>query len=501
MTKKKQVVFIMTDTQRKDMLTCYEDKGLQTPNLDRLAAEGIRFDRTYCCQPVCGPARAALFTGTFPHSNGSWGNSMPLGETVKTLGQRLSDAGVHTAYIGKWHLDGGDYFGMGRCPEGWDADYWYDMRNYLEELTEDERRISRQAQTNRQGIEADFTFAHRCSNRAADFIEKHQDEDFFLVVSYDEPHGPFLCPEPYASMYKDYAFPKTPGFYDYLEDKPDYQKQWSNGFYTQTPEEKEQHEIRNPDYFGCHSFVDSEIGRVIDAVDQFASDAMVIYTADHGDMLGHHSIWSKGPAAYDDIANIPFLVRWPKTAPAASTTAQPVSHIDLTPTMLDFFGGEISPILEGKSLLPCFRDPSEQVNDAVFIEFGRYEIDHDGFGSFQPLRAIYDGRYKLSINLMSSDELYDLEEDPYELKNLIDSAEHAKIRDRLHDRIIDWMNETRDPFRGHYWLNRAWRHDTPEPSWDFTGYTRQREESTRYEPRQFDYDTGLEMTEAVRKKS
>ena len=116
----RKVVFIMTDTQRNDMVGCSGNKDMKTPHLDQLASEGIRFDRAYTTQPVCGPARSAIFTGTYPHSNGVVGNSMPLGANVKTIRQRLSDNGNHTAYIGKWHLDGGDYFGLGRCPDGWD---------------------------------------------------------------------------------------------------------------------------------------------------------------------------------------------------------------------------------------------------------------------------------------------------------------------------------------------------------------------------------------------
>ncbi len=135
MPQPRQLVLIVTDTQRTDMLGCYGHADMHTPCLDRLAAEGMRFTSAYTCQPVCGPARAAIFTGVYPHSNGSWANSMALEANGKTIGQRLSDRDIHTAYIGKYHLDGGDYFGMGRCPDGWDPAYWYDMRCYLEELS------------------------------------------------------------------------------------------------------------------------------------------------------------------------------------------------------------------------------------------------------------------------------------------------------------------------------------------------------------------------------
>lgn len=100
------------------MLGCYGNPDMRTPCLDAIAENGIRYENAYSCQPVCGPARSAIFTGTFPHSNGSIANSVPLGDNVKTLGQRLRDNGIHTAYIGKYHLDGGDYFGLGRCPDG-----------------------------------------------------------------------------------------------------------------------------------------------------------------------------------------------------------------------------------------------------------------------------------------------------------------------------------------------------------------------------------------------
>jgi arylsulfatase A-like enzyme len=207
----RQIVLIMTDTQRRDMLGCYGFPEMKTPALDRLAAEGVRFDRAYTCQPVCAPARGALFTGLWPHSNGCWANSMPLGENVKTIGQRLSDNGIHTAYIGKWHLDGGDYFGLGRCPKGWDARYWYDMRNYLMELTPEERLKSRSFETCLEaGYTRGMTFAGRCTDRAVGFLNEHRAEDFFLVVSYDEPHHPFLCPAPYNTMYRDYQIPVTP---------------------------------------------------------------------------------------------------------------------------------------------------------------------------------------------------------------------------------------------------------------------------------------------------
>jgi arylsulfatase A-like enzyme len=497
MGKAKRVIVIMTDTQRTDMLGCYGSPGVQTPHLDRLATEGVRFAKAYTCQPVCGPARSAMFTGTFPHSNGSWANSIALGDNVKTIGQRLQDQNIRAAYIGKWHLDGSDYFGLGRCPVGWDPDYWYDMRNYLEELSPEDRLRSRETSINRdERLTKEFTFGHRCSNRAIQFLAEHDMEDFFLVVSYDEPHHPFVCPRPYSETYRDYRFPKSANVWDTLEGKPEHQRVWAG---ERLFEDKDALEITPADFMGCNSFIDYEIGRVVAAIDRYAPDALVIYTSDHGDFLSSHSLSGKGPAMYEEIAHIPFIVRWPGRAPAGQVCSHPVSHIDLSPTIMDAMGLSIPRVMEGRSMLQMVESPETRLNDVIFMEFGRYEIDHDSFGGFQPIRACFDGRYKLVINLLTSDELYDLEEDPQEMVNLIGSAGHVEIRDRLHDRILEWMNETRDPFRGYYWERRPWRADARQATWRYTGMTRQRE-NPEYEPRQLDYSTGLEMTAATRQK-
>lgn len=149
-------------------------------------------------------------------------------------------------------------------------------------------------------------------------------------------------------------------------------------------------------------------------------------------------------------------------------------------------------------MLAAFQSTAKPVREHAFIEWGRYEVDHDGFGAYQPIRCVTDGRYKLSVHLMTSDELYDLESDPGEMKNLISAPEMAEIRNHLHDRLLDWMNTSRDPFRGYYWGHRSWRSDFPQ-TWENAGMTRQRE-SDGYLPRELDYDTGLPMSSATRAK-
>lgn len=494
---KKQIVFIMTDTTRKDMLGCYGNPRMHTPNLDRLASEGIRYENAYTCQPVCGPARSAIFTGTFPHTNGEVTNSIAMGDNVKTIGQRLTDNGFSCGYIGKWHLDGGDYFGTGVCPEGWNEKYWYDMRRYLEELTEDERVKSRDSAFSFDpDMTEEFTYAHRCSLRAMDFLEEYRDQDFFLAVSYDEPHGPSLCPAPYNTMYDGFSFPDNPNFEDDLSQKPLLQQLWSGDMISKPKEEINRPSNKLSLFLGCNSYVDYEIGKVLDKIRETVPDAMVIYTSDHGDMLGSHRLASKNAACYKEVANIPLII---KGGAVGKTVDFPASHIDLAPTILEYMGVPVPKLLEGKSMLSQIQDPSVRINDVVFTEFTRYEVDHDGFGGLQMMRAATSDRYKLVVNLLDTDEFYDMETDPSEIHNRIHDDSCEKERNQLHDALLEQMNRTRDLYRGYQWACRSWRKDK-SPTWSSEGYTRQRE-NEEYEPRQLDYDTGLPMEEAVRKKT
>ena len=164
--------------------------------------------------------------------------------------------------------------------------------------------------------------------------------------------------------------------------------------------------------------------------------------------------------------------------------------------LLEPTSGEI--LFEGKSLLPQIADPSLPTGRAAHIEFARYEIDHDGFGGFQPMRAVITDEYKLAVHLLDTDEFYVTASDPWDLNNRIGDPSVAEQRNALHDELTDWMNRTRDPFRGYQWICRPWREDKT-PSWDVDGFTRQRDNDPG-EYRQLDYSTGLPMEEATRKK-
>ena len=482
-------VLIMTDTQGANLIGSYGHPGMNTPCIDQLARTGTQFARAYTTCPLCTPARAGIFTGIYPHTAGAWTNNLPLGDNIKTMGHRFQDAGYRTAYVGKWHLDGHDYFGAGICPEGWEEAYWYDGKRYLEELTDDEIALWRSGlstveELREHDIRPEFTWAHRVSNRAIDFLQtRTTTSPYVLVVSYDEPHHPFTCPPEYAEKYANYEYPVGPAAFDTLENKPAHQQEWAASDTVKLVDGR----MRHPLYFGCNSFVDHEIGRVIDAAHEYSADnTYIIFTSDHGDMLGAHSLHGKGPVMYEEITHMPLIIEQPGQKGAGEINSTLVSHIDLLPTMLEAVGLDTPPILEGQSIVPMLQGHEDPERN-VFMEFNRYEIEHDSWGGFQPVRCMVNNQYKLVLNLLHTDELYDLRDDPAEINNLIDQHSTAHIRDEMHERLLDWMYEKRDPFRGPCWERRPWQ-ESRRLQW--RGEFRPRP-ADGYAPEVRAYDTGM----------
>ncbi|MBW7981042.1 sulfatase-like hydrolase/transferase [Enterobacillus tribolii] len=479
-------LLIMTDTQATNMVGCYSGKPLNTRHIDELAGEGVRFNSAYTCAPVCTPARAGLFTGIYSNQSGPWTNNVAPGKNISTMGRYFRDAGYHTCYIGKWHLDGHDYFGTGVCPPEWDAEFWYDGANYLAELDESEIGLWRNGLNSVEDLRANqidetFTWAHRISNRAIDFLHRPEraQEPFLMVVSYDEPHHPFTCPPEYLEKYQDFYYDLGAKAHDDLSGKPVHHRLWAEAMPSPVGEDGLYH---HPLYFACNDFVDDQIGRVVAALTpEQQANTWVIYTSDHGEMMGAHRLISKGAAMYDDITRIPLIFRPPLGQAKPEQVDAPVSHVDVLPTMMKLAGIHQPDILPGGDILSASDDRG------VMVEFNRYEIEHDSFGGFIPVRCWVTDRFKLVLNLFTSDELYDRHEDPAELRNLIDDPRYAAERDAMHDALLDYMDHIRDPFRTYQWSCRPWRPQA-QPRW--MGAFRPRPEDD-YSPVVRDYDTGL----------
>lgn len=298
-----------------------------------------------------------------------------------------------------------------------------------------------------------------------------------MVVSYDEPHHPFTCPVEYLEKYADFYYELGEKAQDDLANKPEHHRLWAQAMPSPVGDDGLYH---HPLYFACNDFVDDQIGRVINALTpEQRENTWVIYTSDHGEMMGAHKLISKGAAMYDDITRIPLIIRSPQGERRQVDT--PVSHIDLLPTMMALADIEKPEILPGENIL-AVKEPR-----GVMVEFNRYEIEHDSFGGFIPVRCWVTDDFKLVLNLFTSDELYDRRNDPNEMHNLIDDIRFADVRSKMHDALLDYMDKIRDPFRSYQWSLRPWRKDA-RPRW--MGAFRPRPQDG-YSPVVRDYDTGL----------
>lgn len=452
------LVLIITDSQAKSMVGAYGNHGVDTPNLDRLAARGIRFEHAYTSAPVCTPARGAIFSGMQPAVNGAWANNMSPQRHIPLMGTVFRHYGYRAAYTGKWHLDGSEYFGDGQPGGGFEEDWWFDGYRYAHAIGPELFSRYQKAKTPADLREAGFTekklWGHMVADRAVDFLEQvGADEPFLLVASFDEPHGPFVAPPEYWEKFDSTDIPQPPNYNASVAGKPAMQQlqRQQNG---DAPWEERMGWWSR--FYGCNSYIDREIGRVLDAVERYhGEDTAIVYTSDHGDMMGAHGLLTKGPMMYEEITNVPFIVCLPG-GPEGAVSEALVSQIDLLPTLLDLAGIEQPETMHGQSLLPVLRDPEFRLHEHVFVSFNRFAINHDQFGGFYPIRCVRDERHKLAINLFDQDELYDLVEDPYETENLIDDPAYASIRNHLHELIVAEMERIRDPLCAFEWANRPW---------------------------------------------
>jgi uncharacterized sulfatase len=476
MPDRPNVVLFLTDSQGWNALGECGEGFATTPTIDGLADDGVCFDRSYITAPTCTPSRAGLVTGRHPHDAGAWTNNLRLYQGVETMGQHFQRAGYRTAWVGKWHLDG-DYFGHGEAPPGYDEAYWYDGQNYREHVGEERWEWFREGMSTKvsenpieeiheRDITREDTWAGGITDNALAFLDDAADDDrpYFLVVSYDEPHEPSLCPPPYCDSYVGEHYP-LPENHEAPEDlaangKPERQQAYAEAYdagdvFMDSISDAGEDGIYRPLYFGCAEFVDSEIGCVLESID--GDESVVGFASDHGHYLGAHGLDLKHLAMYDEVTNVPLVLRGPGVAEGQRTDAL-VSLLDLLPTFLDVAGAEVPDAIHGQSFWDVARDPGRDHRETALIEYHSYARGRTGRDGFYPVRCLVDADgHKLVINREDRDEFYDQTTDPGELDNRIDDAAVSGVRDDLHDSLLETMRETSDPFHGDKWRERPWR--------------------------------------------
>jgi len=465
------VVLLMADHLRWDCLSSYGDLAVRTPHLDALAEESVVFERAYCATPLCTPTRCSMYTGKHPHVHGAIVNGhiyeeeQPYGcinPEHRTLYEVLDDAGYGVMHVGVQHCRCEPDI-TERVPEA-----YFGGNEYFEHAAE--RGIKRNPQTreffvpsiewrggrpvvDRRGQHRKTRFPHG----AEDFLdgwwsrlaaEKVAGLDFsrpqYVEALFWAPHPPMEVPEPYHSMYppEGIELPETVGrWYDGQPASLLFQTCGHLGHGRLREEFRETWSA----YFGLVTMVDECIGRVVAALRERGiwDDALVVFTQDHGDMLGCHHLLQKN-CFYEAAAHVPLLIKPP--GGAAGRRAQLASAIDYCPTVCDYAGLESPDGVAGRSLRPVAEQRATEWRDAVFMEY-----NGDQGRNIWPTRGIVaeaDGRlWKYIWTSGDVDELYNVTEDPMEKESLVDCEGHGALRRRLRERLARWMSETGDPVR------------------------------------------------------
>jgi arylsulfatase A-like enzyme len=445
------VVLFMTDQLRRDALGCYGNKICKTPNLDVLAEQGICFENAFTISPVCSPSRASLMTGLYPHNNGVMINthiapawSRGLSPETQTFSTILNQAGYSLDYVGKWHVHqdlGPREYGFDRheessskrdvLPGSETATTFLDGRSYVlagtSSCSEDQTTL---AIRTRQGI---AMMRERSAEGAP----------FFLRIDVTEPHHANIPPEPYASMYDPENIPPWDNFHDDFRGKPDghMRKREEWGLVDKDWDWWSQIVAK---YYGDVTHIDTCVGEVLTAIEELGigENTIFVFSTDHGDAMGSHNHFEKAGTMYDEVFRIPLLAKGPSKWVTPGKVDSFVRLLDLMPTFVEWSGEQLEKPVDGKSLAPLMQgETATDWPDSVYCE------SHGEVWGYFSQRMVRTKRWKYVYAAHTKDELYDLLEDPAELRNLIDDPEQAETLDKMKARLIGWNDATNDMFR------------------------------------------------------
>lgn len=472
------LLFILTDQQRPDTLGCYGNNLIKTPNLDILARESSVFENAYVSQPICTPSRATIMTGLYPQAHGLITNSVPLKEETKTIAEMVSDE-YSCGYYGKWHLGNelipqhgfdqwvsmeGGY--QSRHPGQEQISHFSDYHNFLvkhgfspDTGLEGNRTFSREMAA---GLPGEFTKANWLGLEAARFIKNNQDQPFVLYVSFLEPHMPY--DGPLNDMYSRDQLGVGPQFLQKPPENASYRNRLFADYYMQSTFEG--HDLSTESgwremrarYWGNVTHVDRSVGTILCALEEFglAENTIVVYTSDHGEMMGDHGMYNK-MVMYEEAIRVPLVIRVPWFENQVKLAKGRISQIDLVPTLLELMQEEIPGELQGESRVSVLSGESTLSRNDVFVQMNgghlpgssRFESDVSEEEMKRivglPWRTVIsaDG-WKLNLNSGDQCELYDLNTDLHELNNLYDYTEHRERIHYLTRKISDWQAQTGD---------------------------------------------------------
>jgi arylsulfatase A-like enzyme len=448
--KPPNIVFIMSDDHAAQAISAYGSKLIKTPNIDRLAKEGMKFENCFVTNSICTPSRAAIITGKYSHLNG-----VPVFNHLDTerpmLSKYLQRAGYYTGIIGKWHLGGQNpYTPENGKPAGFD--YWNILPGqgaYFDPVM-----IEMGERKNLKGYVTDII-----TDLAIDFVKNRpQDKPFFLMYHHKAPHRNWQPDEKHRKRFENYDPPIPATFDDDYKGKSDAArnstmhidqdlndsdlkgkppaglsgaalKRWKFKRYMQ-------------DYLACVAAVDDNVGRFLDYLEQngLAENTIVIYTSDQGFFLGEHNFFDKR-FMYEESLRMPFLIRWPARIKPGSVNKKMILNVDFAPMLLDAAGAEVPEDMQGRSFLPLLRGQTPN----GWRKSMYYRYYHPGHHNVAAHYGVRTDRYKLIyFNKLDQWELYDLRKDPLETRNIYADPAYAGLVNKLKAEMYRLKRELKD---------------------------------------------------------
>ena len=413
---------------------------LHAPNLARLAQESVRFNANYCASPLCSPSRVAFMTGQLPSRTGVYDNAAEFASSVPTFAHHLRRLGYRTALCGKMHFVGPDQLhgfeerlttdiypaDFGWTPDwtkpGERIDWWY---HNLASVTE-----AGVAEMTNQ-LEHDDEVAHFARQRIFDFARKGDGRPFCLTVSFTHPHDPYVMRQKYWDLYRDADIPMPAvSVPDEARDPHSRRILESCDFRRFDVTQQNVRDARHA-YCAAISYLDEKIGELLEALQTcgFAENTVVVFTSDHGDMLGERGLWFK-MSFFEASARVPLMIRAPGFQPRS--ISEPTSLLDVLPTLVELAGGAVSEIpgpLDGKNLVPLALGAAEPGR--------RVLAEYAAEGALAPIVMLREGPFKYIHSEPDPPLLFNLAVDPEELTNIAADPAHSAIADRFRDAVLE----------------------------------------------------------------
>ncbi|MEO5802525.1 MAG: sulfatase [Verrucomicrobiota bacterium] len=436
------ILFIMSDDHAAHAISAYGSKINKTPNIDRIAKEGMRFSNCFVVNSICTPSRAAILTGKYSHINGvPVFNRFDGGQW--TVAKELQKAGYHTGIVGKWHLQSD--------PTGFD--YWNILPGQGKYYDPD--FIEMGVRKKKKGYVTDIT-----ADISREFLEKRpKDKPFFLMCHNKAPHRPWEPDEKHAKQFENVEIPEPVTFNDDYKNRssaateatmridrdlqPSDVKQEPPAGLSEKELKHWKYERYMRDYLACIQSVDDNVGRLLDYLEKngLSKNTIVIYTSDQGFFLGDHN-WFDKRFMYEKSLRMPFLIRYPEKIKSGKVNDGMILNVDFAPTFLEYAGVKTPKEVQGHSIVPLLEGKTpKDWRTSMYYRYYHYPADH----KVQPHYGVRNERYKLIFfNRINEWELFDLKTDPHELKSVYGDPKYADVQKKMTAELTRLRTELND---------------------------------------------------------